>query len=213
MSERSLSDHRRVSNSTRARPLPPAERRAALIAAVLPLVREHGVGVSTRQLAEASGVAEGTIFRVFPDKDALIQAVIGAAIDPEPILAELAAIDLGLPLPERMIAFTSILQAWLRDIISLMMSIRAHAGAPGDDRARIDEQSRREDSSRIDAAVIRLLEPDQDAFRLPLSDVVRMLRAFVVASSHPMLARGGVLTTQEMVDVILNGVLVRSGSC
>jgi AcrR family transcriptional regulator len=192
-----------VSTSTRARPLPPDERRAALIAAALPLVRQHGLAVTTRQLAEASGVAEGTIFRVFPDKDALIQAAIGAATDPEPILAELAGIDLALPLRERMIALTTILQRWLRDIISLMMSLRTRPGPPG------DERDRSAGSTRIDAAVTALIEPDRAAFRLPLDEVVRVMRVFVFAGSHPILARDGALSPQEMIDVLLDGVLER----
>ena len=55
----------------RVAPLAPDDRRAALIEATLPLLREHGTAVSTRQIADAAGVAEGTIFRVFPDKNSL----------------------------------------------------------------------------------------------------------------------------------------------
>ncbi len=50
----------------------PEDRRAALIAATIPLLREHGLDVSTRQIAQAAGVAEGTIFGVFPDKNSLV---------------------------------------------------------------------------------------------------------------------------------------------
>ena len=42
---------------TRAAALPPSERRAEIIAATLPLVREHGANVTTRQIAEAAGIA------------------------------------------------------------------------------------------------------------------------------------------------------------
>src|ERR671931_1196638 len=80
----------------RARPLPPEERRAALIAATLQLVATHGTKVTSRQIAEAAGVAEGTIFRVFPDKEALIRAAVAAALDPGPVLAEIGRVDLAL---------------------------------------------------------------------------------------------------------------------
>jgi AcrR family transcriptional regulator len=45
----------------------PDDRRRAIVAAVVPLLLEHGDDVSTRQIADAAGIAEGTIFRVFPD--------------------------------------------------------------------------------------------------------------------------------------------------
>ena len=60
----------------RAAALPPSERRAEIIATTLPLLMEHGSAMTTRQIAEAAGIAEGTIFRVFEDKTALIEAVV-----------------------------------------------------------------------------------------------------------------------------------------
>ena len=90
--------------SERARRMPPAERREALINATLPLVLWHGPGVTTRQIAEAADVAEGTIFRVFDDKEALIRAVTERAFDPAPALAEIAAIEPALSLRDRFVA-------------------------------------------------------------------------------------------------------------
>ena len=68
---------------TRARPLPPAERRASLIAATRQLILDHGPEVTTRQVAEAAKVAEGTLFRVFPTRRDLIAATIADHLSPE----------------------------------------------------------------------------------------------------------------------------------
>ncbi|HET9301799.1 MAG TPA: helix-turn-helix domain-containing protein, partial [Propionibacteriaceae bacterium] len=66
---------------TRAAPLPLDERRAALIAATEPLLEQFGREISTRQIAEAAGIAEGTIFRAFATKEELIDAVIKDSFD------------------------------------------------------------------------------------------------------------------------------------
>ena len=66
----------------RASPLPPEERREAIIGAILPLLLERGSSVTTRELATAAGVAEGTIFKVFDDKDDLLRSAVERALDP-----------------------------------------------------------------------------------------------------------------------------------
>ena len=68
-----------------------------IVAATLPLLLEHGDRVTTKQIAEAAGIAEGTIFRAFVDKDEVIAAVIESALDPEPLEAALSAIPSDLP--------------------------------------------------------------------------------------------------------------------
>src|SRR3954447_18740224 len=77
----------------RAAALPPGGRRSMIVAATLPLLLDEGDRVTTRQIAEAAGIAEGTIFRAFVDKDELIVAVIDAALDPEPLEVAIDRID------------------------------------------------------------------------------------------------------------------------
>ncbi len=94
----------------RATPLPPDERRAALIAATEPLLEQYGRDVSTKRIAEAAGVAEGTIFRVFPTKKALIDAVCDQVIDLDPVCAEIDGLDRAAALETRLVSAVAIMQ-------------------------------------------------------------------------------------------------------
>jgi len=188
----------------RARPLPPDERRATLIAATLPLVAEHGTRVTTRQIADAAGVAEGTIFRVFPDKEELVRAAVAAALDPGPMLEDLDSVDPAAPLRERLLRVTRILQHRLISIINLLTAVGLHS--PPEDleahRAKV-----RPTNDLIYEAVGRVLEPDRLRFRYPVPEVARLLRLLTFSGSHPMITDGELLTPEQIVSVLLDGVL------
>src|SRR4051794_14785952 len=109
---------------TRAAPLPPEMRRAAIIDAAIPLLRRHGPAITTKQIADAAGIAEGTLFRVFDDKDALIRATVDQVMDQRPAIAELRRIDVALPLRERLRAAVVIITARLDAVWELMFAMR-----------------------------------------------------------------------------------------
>jgi AcrR family transcriptional regulator len=195
----------------------PEDRRIALIEAALPLLRQHGRNVTTRQIAEAAGVAEGTIFRAFPNKDALVDAAIASAFDPLPYLAGLAGIDTELPLHDRVVAMVELFQRRLRGIIELMMATRTDP-PPSQDEANGKLKARRKqlekDNEQIDRAVLALLEPDAGRLRYPPEQVAHVLRMLTFSASHPMIsaahgrpADGRPLTPEQIADVVLNGVL------
>jgi AcrR family transcriptional regulator len=180
----------------------PVDRRAALAAATLPLLLAHGTTVTTRQIAEASGVAEGTLFRVFPDKGAIIRATLDAAMDPAPLYEELARVDTELALRPRLIAITTILQRRLVNVIGLLMAVGMHQ-PPG------DHEARRETNHTITAMVALLLCPDHGQLRLPPAEVSRLLRLLIFSGSHPLITDGKPLTAEEIVTLLLDGVLAR----
>ena len=70
----------------RALPLAPEERRKAILDAVIPLLISRGSNVTTAEMADAAGIAEGTIFRVFPDKPSLLHEALKSSFDPAPTL-------------------------------------------------------------------------------------------------------------------------------
>jgi AcrR family transcriptional regulator len=184
----------------RARPLPADERRAAILAAARPLVLEHGRAASTRLIAEAAGVAEGTIFRVFPTKDELFDAVIDAEFDPEPFLAAVGRIDLDQPLEDRLVEAVALLQRRFISIFRLMIALGVRRpperlGAP-DLRKRLANEG-----------LVRLVRPDAERFRVPPEEVVQMLRLLTFSGSHPHISDARMLTARQIVDVVLHGTL------
>jgi AcrR family transcriptional regulator len=184
----------------------PQERREMLVAATLPLVVQHGLKVTTRQIAEAAGVAEGTIFRVFADKDALIHAAVTKALDPGPVFVELAAVDPGLVLRDRLVVVTGILQRRFVMVFNLLIAVGMHH--PPED---IDEHraAAKPHHAAVMAEIGRLLEPDRENLRCPIPEVVRILRLLTFSGSHPLISDDRMLTPEEITDVLLYGTLRR----
>jgi AcrR family transcriptional regulator len=185
----------------------PDERRAAIIATTVPLLREKGSAVSTKEIAKAAGVAEGTIFRVFESKDELVAACVHETFETGALRAALLEVDRGLPLRERLAVAVALMQDYLRDIFTLMSVLHA-SGEPVRRPRGGHREGREEASSAIDAAFVDLIGDDAALLRLPPSDVVTYLRMLTLSSVHPMLGHQGA-SAQELVDVILEGALAR----
>jgi AcrR family transcriptional regulator len=184
----------------RAAALPPAERRAEIIAATLPLVLAHGAAVTTRQIAEAAGIAEGTIFRVFPDKESLIEAVVESAFDSTAADAALIAIDPALPFETRLIEAVEILRRRVADIWQLRTALgmlQVSSGEP----SMIDKH-RAPDLTPLAA----LFEADRVRIRRDPLEAAHLLRGLTIASTHPALVLDEPLPSAEIVSLFLDGV-------
>ena len=62
-------------------------------------------------------------------------------------------------------------------------------------------------NDRIYRAVTRLLRPDRDRFRVPVAEVARLLRLLTFAGTHPLITDGDPLTADQIVSVLLDGVI------
>ena len=156
----------------------------------------------TSQIAFAAGVAEGTLFRAFPDKEALITATVASVFDPTAGEADVARIDPALPLREKLITAIEMLQRRIGEVWQLF-SMLGLAGPP--EARRPPPQM---DDSRLRAALAKLFEPHRDEIRCTPEEAARFLRAIAFAGTHPRLTHIP-MTPHEIVTLLLDGIRER----
>jgi AcrR family transcriptional regulator len=192
----------------RVAPLAPDDRRAALIEATLPLLLESGTAVSTRQIASAAGVAEGTIFRVFPDKTSLILAAVRVGVDPEPAERALRAIPADLDLRARLTRAATMMVAGMREYGRLHVIARELAATQGPDSEFGAELHK--NHLRVQAAVATVFEPDRDGLRLAPTSAARLMMLYIVGMGGLAIGEAERVDPADIVTVILDGLLIRA---
>lgn len=177
----------------RAAALPPEQRRAAIIEAVRPLLAEFGESVTSKQIACAAGIAEGTIFRVFVDKDELLDATLDAALDQEPFEAALRSIDADLPFEQQLVEATELIQRRVVDVWTLLSHLspkrHEHVRRPMTDSP----------------ALVAIFVTHRDRLRVEPAVAARHLRALTLSLTHPMIAAEA-SAASDIVDTVLHGV-------
>jgi len=176
------------------------DRRESILDAVVPLLMELGADVTTKQIADAAGIAEGTIFRAFADKDELIQEAVVRFLDPEPVFVTLERLDTSMPLEEKVRAVVTIYRKRFAGIVGIMSALgqrkppHAHAHSPeAEERARV--------------IFTRLFEPDADRIRIDPGLAVFLIRLLSFGTSIPMFTAERDVDTDELVDFLLRGIV------
>lgn len=195
----------------RAAPMAPDERRRAIIDAVVPLLVQHGGDITTKQIAEAAGIAEGTIFRVFPDKRALLLATAAETINPEGGRESMAAALTPLhDLRDKLVLVIDQMVARMEQGMLVMMALRnvflkegpgSHDAPLGPPRFIVDANK-----ALLDALAELVFAPHAGELRVPPKTAALVLRSLVFGTWHPGMHDEERLTTDEIADACLHGV-------
>ena len=209
-------------SSTRARahraaPMAPDERRRAIVDAVVPLLLAHGDDLTTRQIAEAAGIAEGTIFRVFPDKPSLLLAAAEEIINPAggPLALDEALAGLE-SLRDRVRVTAERMVARSEQVMVVMMALRRiwMAQPPGEHAGHHEGSDPRlmfaAANERLQEMLTGVFAPHRDELTVDPETAATLLRTLVLGSRHPGDTSAHRLTPDQITDALLDGVRTRS---
>jgi AcrR family transcriptional regulator len=195
------------------------DRRKAIVEAVIPLLVEHGESVTTRLIAEAAGVAEGTIFRVFPDKHALLMAAARETLNPSGASDELADAVAGIDDLEKVVReVTARMLVRAEHVMTVLMALRKAFTAESHKRHGTHDHGHHEDERTGPPAFVveshralleRLTEvftPFRDELSVSPERAALLLRTLVLGSRHPGMEASDRLSVDEVADVLLHGI-------
>ncbi|WP_347345470.1 TetR/AcrR family transcriptional regulator [Microbacterium sp.] len=178
------------------------ERREAIVDATIPLLTAHGRETTSKQIAEAAGVAEGTIYAVFDDKEELISACVHRCLDSTTMAARIAGLPRQRALADLIDRLIELTQQRVADTFALLSVLRIR---PGD--GRLPDRRSMHDEAVTDA-IADLLLPYRDELRVAPRRAAQVIRRTAFAMTHPMLAGGEPWTPAEIRELLLHGIAV-----
>ncbi len=183
----------------------PDERRRALIEATRPLLLEHGLNITTRQIAECADVAEGTIFRAFGTKQNLIEAVVDDCMAPEPVIAAIDAIPTELGLEDTVTWMVRVLQVRIQQIRSLMAAISQ--SQPHGKRLK---PPHRDFHRAVDEALSRALARFDGRLTVGTPTACWAISAIAFAVVMPLADHPDAADPRQLARLILHGIATES---
>ena len=194
----------------------PEDRRKAIVQTLVPLILEKGGEVSTREVAQAAGIAEGTIFRVFPDKRSLMMAAAEEAINPaDGQRAFEEAVHGAASLREQVVVAAARVLERMQTVMSVMVALRPHLMAahaehhrtgPGEKPVLGPPPFVLKAQEELHARLTGLFEAHRDELAVEPEVAALALRSLIFGAARPELGMGAVLTAEQVADLVLDGV-------
>ena len=202
----------------RATPLAPEDRRTAILEAVIPLLVERGGDVTTKEIASAAGIAEGTIFRVFPDKATLLFAAAEEAINPAGGQEAFdAAMAECVDLRERIVVAAARVLDRMRLTMAVMGAVRPYLAAMYHEASAAKKKQvphgppefMLKAQRDLHGRLTRLFEPYADELAVSPETAALALRSLTFGAARPEWGMAPALTPDEIADIVLDGVRTR----
>ncbi|MFE9746176.1 TetR/AcrR family transcriptional regulator [Saccharothrix saharensis] len=196
----------------RAPAMSPEDRREAIVAATVPLLYAHGANVTTSQIAKAAGIAEGTVFRAFKDKQELIRTCVLSVLAVDSELELIDEARRASTLAERLSWAISAVSGYLDRMWKLMSVLRDSGYDPHDGHDGPDKQRKGPpvEMQRITEHVASLFGPD-DHLRVDPSLAARLLLGLVFTNRmHGEGFGDSTADADQLVELFLHGVLTQN---
>ena len=176
------------------------QRQDQIIAVTTELLLEHGRDVTSKEIAEAAGIAEGTIFRAFGDKETLIDAAVERYFDPLALRTALMSIDGDLDLEEKIERIVVLMLDRFRNVIRMMVAVGRQGPPP-------KQQESRQEFAQV---IGELLAEHRQELTIAPERVAHYVRLVAFSSSIPAFTQDMGFTAGELTDLILHGIVDRS---
>lgn len=186
----------------------PEERRQAIIEATMPLILARGTDLSTRDIASAAGVAEGTIFRAFETKQELIFAAMHAALSAHDAVHQLESLPQEQTLDERVASILEVLLAEIRRTRALtaafsrppLPTVSAHDGRS------CPPFNHRERQARLNEGVETALAGHSIGLAVPPRTAAQVMLAMAFATSLDITDNNTFAQPRDLAQVVLHGL-------
>lgn len=176
------------------------QRRQLIVDAARTLIVEYGMQYTTKQLACAAGVAEGTLFRIFPSKDEITKEVIISVLNPNPLAELIESLPEDTSLSEHISAVITTIQDHVREAVKVFSLAQ---GLP--QMHDLIHTIHRDNHIRVCAAVESTLIPRAERLRFSPARIAKIVTDLATTSTHFDTITGPP-DAREITQIILHGI-------